>query len=152
MHALRKVCICHHFLLFPRYSRVRSFVSRLLQNPRPRLAHALCAPLNRARTHTHTQTAFKCAWNGTPVVKVRFHLLNQADAEAERNFRDELAVVARLAHPNIVQFLGRCRGELAFVVAHCAHGSLFDVLFSKVLSYPAQRGRLFVLCDAAARV
>ena len=92
------------------------------------------SPTHRVWPHAlRTQTAFKCAWNGTPVVKVRFHLLNQADAEAERNFRDELAVVARLAHPNIVQFLGRCRGELAFVVAHCAHGSLFDVLFSKVL-------------------
>jgi serine/threonine protein kinase len=75
------------------------------------------------------KSAYKCDWNGTPVVKVKFHMLNQEDKDAQRNFRDELAVVARLAHPNIVQFLGRCKNELAFVVSFCPNGSLFDVLF-----------------------
>jgi hypothetical protein len=73
--------------------------------------------------------AYRCDWNGTPVVKVAFHMENQNQKEAEKNFREELAVVARLVHPNIVQFLGRCQGELAFIIAHCANGSLFDVLF-----------------------
>ncbi len=36
-------------------------------------------------------------------------------------------MVAKLAHPNIVQFLGICKSEMAFVIAHCSNGSLFDV-------------------------
>eukprot|EP00455_Lapot_gusevi_P003581 TRINITY_DN11461_c0_g1_i2.p1 TRINITY_DN11461_c0_g1~~TRINITY_DN11461_c0_g1_i2.p1 ORF type:complete len:299 (-),score=37.20 TRINITY_DN11461_c0_g1_i2:19-891(-) len=75
------------------------------------------------------KSAYRCDWNGTPVVKMLFHLQNQDDKEAEQNFVDELQVVAQLAHPNIVQFLGRCREELAFVIAYCSYGSLFDVLF-----------------------
>ena len=97
--------------------------------------------------HGSFKSAYKCDWNGTPVVKVKFHLLNQNDKDAERNFRDELAVVARLAHPNIVQFLGRCRGELAFVMAHCANGSIFDVLFdNKTPARVAARKQLTEVC------
>ncbi len=75
------------------------------------------------------KTAIKCDWNGTPVVKMLFHLESQDDGAALRNFREEVGVVAKLVHPNIVQFLGMVKNEMAFVIAHMSNGSLFDVLF-----------------------
>ena len=75
------------------------------------------------------KSAFKCDWNGTPVVKMNFHLDNQDNAEANKNFREELSILAKMAHPNIVQFLGRCKNEPAFVISYCSNGSLFDLLF-----------------------
>ena len=75
------------------------------------------------------KSAFKADWNGTPVVKMVFHLDNVENAVALKNFKEELLVISKMTHPNIIQFLGRCKDEPAFVIGYCSNGSLFDLIF-----------------------
>jgi len=74
---------------------------------------------------------FKAAWRGMPVVcKV---LKNHEDAVKDLEFQNEIAVLSRLRHPNLVLFLGACLDwEPKFILTeYLAGGSLEDVFRGK---------------------
>ncbi|KAI7838582.1 hypothetical protein COHA_007653 [Chlorella ohadii] len=81
-------------------------------------------------------TVYRARWHETPVaVKVlvdRDASLENAGLELPdekmRELEDEAAVMIRMRHPNVVQFLGLCQLPPALVTEYCARGSLYSCL------------------------
>ena len=67
----------------------------------------------------------------------------QADTKAVDQFKREMAVIAKLEHPNIVRFIdsGSDEGTFFFVMEYCDGGSLADVARNNggTLSWPTLR-------------
>lgn len=75
----------------------------------------------------------RTAKGGTPVAVKIMLSRAQADAKSIEQFKREMAVIAKLRHPNIVRFLdsGSDEGTFFFVMDYCDGGSLADVARSK---------------------
>ncbi len=71
----------------------------------------------------------RTAVGGTPVAVKIMLSRAQADAKSVEQFKREMAVIAKLCHPNIVRFLdsGSDEGTFFFVMDYCDGGSLADV-------------------------
>jgi hypothetical protein len=70
----------------------------------------------------------RTAKGGTPVAVKIMLSRAQADAKSIEQFKREMAVIAKLRHPNIVRFLdsGSDEGTFFFVMDYCDGGSLAD--------------------------
>ena len=70
----------------------------------------------------------RTATGGAPVAVKIMLSRAQADARAVEQFKREMAVIAKLRHPNIVRFLdsGSDQGTFFFVMDYCDGGSLAD--------------------------
>ncbi len=71
----------------------------------------------------------------------------QADTRAVEQFKREMAVIAKLRHPNIVRFLdsGSDEGTFFFVMEYCDGGSLSDIARSNGGSLPWEALRPWAL-------
>lgn len=68
-------------------------------------------------------------------------------AKTVSDFLSEVALMAKLRHPNVVALVGACERPLCLVTEYCARGNLYDILRS-----PAPLGlsrRLSIAADAA---
>jgi len=70
----------------------------------------------------------RTAVGGTPVAVKIMLSRAQADAKSVEQFKREMAVIAKLRHPNIVRFLdsGSDEGTFFFVMDYCDGGSIAD--------------------------
>lgn len=96
---------------------------------------------------------WKGSWRGTPVAVKVLSPVCQASLPEKLSvaFNDEVAMLARLRHPNICLFMGACLAppNRAIVTEFVARGSLWDVLrtpnlfsgFSGPLHWPAWASR-----------
>jgi len=73
---------------------------------------------------------FKAAWRGMPVVcKV---LKDHEDAVKDLEFQNEIAVLSRLRHPNLVLFLGACLDwEPKFILTEYLPGGTLEDVFQR---------------------
>jgi hypothetical protein len=92
---------------------------------------------------------FQAVYSGGEVaVKLLLRRPGAAGEKAEEDFKAEVALLARLEHPNIVAFIGVCPDPLALVTEFCARGNLFDLLHAEDLELP-WRLRVSFALDAA---
>lgn len=107
---------------------------------------------------------FKASWKRTDVAfKVlgeRNGVMTLSNSDAEtlgRELQKEASLMAKLRHPNIVQFLGICLSPPCLVTEYCSKGSLTKLLFeartdpTRALELTWQR-RLGLLADAGRGV
>lgn len=84
---------------------------------------------------------YKGTWHGTDVAIKRF-LEQNLSPSTVREFRDEVMIMSKLRHPNIVLFMGAVTkpGELAIVTQFVPRGALFRLLHRfKVVMDPRRR-------------
>jgi serine/threonine protein kinase len=94
---------------------------------------------------------YRASWNGCLVaVKRLFDPLITDELRAE--FANEVRVLSRLRHPNIVQFLACCSKppHLCIVTEFMARGSLYHVLYSSAVEMPRERQNTIIKQLAAA--
>lgn len=73
-------------------------------------------------------TVYHGTLNTTPVaVKV----LNPAGSQGELEFYREVAILARVKHPNITALVGACKEKMCLVYELAARGSLHDQLHAR---------------------
>ena len=72
---------------------------------------------------------YKAKWRGTAVA-VKTLAVHQLSPEVVRDFRDEIAVLSSLRHPNILLFMGACTTapNYAIVTELMSRGSVWDLL------------------------
>lgn len=82
-------------------------------------------------------------WNGTEVAIKIYHEQNLS-ADLIKEFKAEVAMMARLVHPNIVMFLGAViePGKLAIVTEFVSCGSLFSLLHGQTSTDVKRRNAL----------
>lgn len=92
---------------------------------------------------------YKGAWRESEVAIKKFMEQN-VSASVLQEFKDEVEIMARLRHPNIVLFMGAvCRpGELAIVTQFMPRGSLFRILHRSRVELDGRR-RLHMAVDVA---
>eukprot|EP01102_Stenamoeba_stenopodia_P005500 TRINITY_DN1622_c0_g2_i2.p1 TRINITY_DN1622_c0_g2~~TRINITY_DN1622_c0_g2_i2.p1 ORF type:complete len:1266 (-),score=432.26 TRINITY_DN1622_c0_g2_i2:37-3834(-) len=83
-------------------------------------------------------------------VAVKKLLFTQVDDSALGDFKQEIALMSNLKHPNVLRLVGACTepGHYAIVTELMARGSLEDLIFTKKVEIPL-RLRLRMLKDAA---
>jgi len=92
---------------------------------------------------------YKGTWGGTEVAVKRF-LETKLSPQLLQEFKDEVAIMARLRHPNVVLFMGAITrpGELAIVTQFMPRGSLFRLLHRAQVPLDPRR-RLMIAMDIA---
>eukprot|EP00798_Chlamydomonas_sp_ICE-L_P014009 gene14009-19943_t len=92
---------------------------------------------------------YKGVWRGTEVAIKKLLEQNLCPASL-RDFRDEVSVMSRLRHPNIVLFLGAVvmEAQLAIITAFVPRGSLFRILHRARADLDPRR-RLNIALDIA---
>ncbi|KAJ5073982.1 ankyrin repeat-containing protein [Anaeramoeba ignava] len=81
--------------------------------------------------------SFKEVWHGTwlglDVAVLKLLTGPQMSKEEIDDFNNELNMLSKLSHPNIVQFIGSCTTEpnMALVMEYCSGGSLYSYLHSE---------------------
>lgn len=72
-------------------------------------------------------------WRGTRVAVKTLHTQLSARPEVEREFRDELMLLKKLRHPNIVQFLGAVTlsQPMMLITEYLSRGDLHEILQRK---------------------
>nr|GLL34675.1 serine/threonine-protein kinase EDR1-like isoform X1 [Ipomoea trifida] len=92
---------------------------------------------------------FRGFWNGTEVA-IKVFLEQDLTAENMEDFCNEISILSRLRHPNVILFLGACTKppHLSMVTEYMEMGSLYYLIHlsgqKKLLSW---RRRLKMLCD-----
>ncbi|KAK1404887.1 Mitogen activated protein kinase kinase [Heracleum sosnowskyi] len=92
---------------------------------------------------------FRGTWNGTDVA-IKVFLEQDLTSENMEDFCNEIAILGRLRHPNVILFLGACMKPpcLSMVTEYMEMGSLYYLIHSsgqkKILSW---RKRLKMLLD-----
>ncbi|KAA8524239.1 hypothetical protein F0562_010662 [Nyssa sinensis] len=92
---------------------------------------------------------FRGIWNGTDVA-IKVFLEQDLTAENIEDFCNEISILSRLRHPNVILFLGACTKppRLSMVTEYMEMGSLYYLIHlsgqKKKLSW---RRRLKMLCD-----
>ncbi|KAG6661727.1 serine/threonine-protein kinase EDR1 isoform X3 [Carya illinoinensis] len=92
---------------------------------------------------------FRGIWNGTEVA-IKVFLEQDLTAENMEDFCNEISILSRLRHPNVILFLGACMKppRLSMVTEYMELGSLYYLIHlsgqKKKLSW---RRRLKMLCD-----
>ncbi|KAG8659892.1 probable serine/threonine-protein kinase SIS8 isoform X2 [Manihot esculenta] len=92
---------------------------------------------------------FRGVWNGTDVA-IKVFLEQDLTAENMEDFCNEISILSRLRHPNVILFLGACvkPPHLSMVTEYMEMGSLYYMIHlsgqKKRLSW---RRRLKMLCD-----
>jgi tRNA A-37 threonylcarbamoyl transferase component Bud32 len=94
---------------------------------------------------------YKGTWRGTEVAVKRFLEQQDLSPQLVQEFRDEVAMMARLRHPNIVLFLGAVTRppHLAIVTQFMPRGSLFRLIHRSTTSSLDARRRLAIALDIA---
>jgi hypothetical protein len=96
-------------------------------------AHRRQTPPSPAHVSCIGQGAFgsvhRAVWHGTPVA-VKVLLCKDLDPQVLSEFAQEVLVMARMRHPNVVLFMGACtHSPHRYIVTEMAErGSLWDVL------------------------
>jgi serine/threonine protein kinase len=92
---------------------------------------------------------YRGTWRGTEVAIKRFLEQNLSPVTI-REFRDEVMIMSKLRHPNIVLFMGAVTqsNQLAIVTQFVARGSLFRLLHRTKEVLDARR-RLNMAMDIA---
>ncbi|KAF5458603.1 hypothetical protein F2P56_022624 [Juglans regia] len=72
---------------------------------------------------------FRCIWNGTEVA-VKVFLEQDLTAENMEDFCNEISILSRLRHPNVILFLGACMRppRLSMVTEYMEMGSLYYLI------------------------
>lgn len=83
-------------------------------------------------------------YRGADVAIKKLNLSPTQAAPVLREFVSEVALLARLRHPNIVLFFGACTHPMLVVTEFCERGNLFNLLHSEVEMSWALRLRLAV--------
>ncbi|XP_061968195.1 probable serine/threonine-protein kinase SIS8 isoform X1 [Populus nigra] len=92
---------------------------------------------------------FRGVWNGTDVA-IKVFLEQDLTAENMEDFCNEISILSRLRHPNVILFLGACTRppRLSMVTEYMEMGSLYYLIHlsgqKKKLSW---RRKLKMLCD-----
>ncbi|KAL6991214.1 mitogen-activated protein kinase kinase kinase [Sarracenia purpurea var. burkii] len=92
---------------------------------------------------------FRGIWNGTDVA-IKVFLEQDLTVENVEDFCNEISILSRLRHPNVILFLGACTKppQLSMVTEYMERGSLYHLIHvtgqKKGLSW---RRRLKMLCD-----
>ncbi|XP_052181016.1 probable serine/threonine-protein kinase SIS8 isoform X2 [Diospyros lotus] len=92
---------------------------------------------------------FRGIWNGTDVA-IKVFLVQDLTVENIEDFCNEISILSRLRHPNVILFLGACTKppRLSIVTEYMEMGSLYHLIHmsgqKKRLSW---RRRLKMLCD-----
>ncbi|OVA13621.1 Protein kinase domain [Macleaya cordata] len=92
---------------------------------------------------------FRGIWNGTDVA-IKVFLEQDLTVENMEDFCNEISILSRLRHPNVILFLGACMNprHLSFVTEYMEMGSLYYLIHTsgqkKKLSW---RRRLKMMCD-----
>ncbi|KAI3958269.1 hypothetical protein MKW92_002001 [Papaver armeniacum] len=92
---------------------------------------------------------FRGIWNGTDVA-IKIFLEQDLTTENMEDFCNEISILSRLRHPNVILFLGACMNptHLSFVTEYMEMGSLYYLIHmsgqKKKLSW---RKRLKMMCD-----
>eukprot|EP00898_Chlorokybus_atmophyticus_P005628 jgi/Chlat1/6066/Chrsp4S06345 len=79
---------------------------------------------------------WKVQWRGTEVAVKKMLQTLETDIVATQEFRDEIALLPKLQHPHIVQFLGACSKPgypLMIVTEFLPRGNLHDIMFRQRL-------------------
>jgi hypothetical protein len=94
---------------------------------------------------------YKGTWRGTEVAVKRFIEQQDLSPQLVQEFRDEVAMMARLRHPNIVLFLGAVTRppHLAIVTQFMPRGSLFRLIHRSTTSSLDARRRHAIALDIA---
>jgi len=94
-------------------------------------------------------TVFKGKMRGKAVAIKKLNV-QQFDDETLASFKQEVAVMSKLRHPNIVSFLGACfePGEYMMVTELMARGSLWDLLHDEKVNLSFKK-RMKMAKDAA---
>jgi hypothetical protein len=94
---------------------------------------------------------YKGTWRGTEVAVKRFIEQQNLSPQLVQEFRDEVAMMARLRHPNIVLFLGAVTRppHLAIVTQFMPRGSLFRLIHRSTTSSLDARRRHAIAMDIA---
>ena len=86
----------------------------------------------------------KGRWRGT-IVAIKMDSSKSTDAR----FRNEIEILFRLRHPNLVLMMGLNMKRRFIVLEYCSGGNLFDLLHRKGLIDLSWRQRLKILIDIA---
>lgn len=92
---------------------------------------------------------FRCIWNGTEVA-VKVFLEQDLNEENIEDFANEISILSRIRHPNVILFLGACTTppRLSVITEFMEMGSLYHLIHvsGQKNSLSWQR-RLKMLCD-----
>ncbi|CAM8982855.1 unnamed protein product [Rhodiola kirilowii] len=92
---------------------------------------------------------FHGAWNGTEVA-IKVFLEQDLNAENMKDFCNEISILSRLRHPNVILFLGACTKppHLSMVTEYMDGGSLYNLIhLSGLKAKLSWRRRLKMLRD-----
>ncbi|PUZ74858.1 hypothetical protein GQ55_1G100200 [Panicum hallii var. hallii] len=92
---------------------------------------------------------FRGLWNGTDVA-IKVFLEQDLTTENMKDFCNEISILSRLRHPNVILFLGACMKppHLSLVTEYMELGSLYSLIHSKMHKMKLHwKRRLKMLCD-----
>ncbi|XP_059290669.1 serine/threonine-protein kinase EDR1-like isoform X1 [Lycium ferocissimum] len=92
---------------------------------------------------------FRCSWNGTEVA-VKVFLEQDLTEENIEDFANEISILSRIRHPNVILFLGACTTppRLSVVTEFMEMGSLYHLIHvSGQKNNLSWQRRLKMLCD-----
>ncbi|KAJ8549479.1 hypothetical protein K7X08_033186 [Anisodus acutangulus] len=92
---------------------------------------------------------FRCTWNGTEVA-VKVFLEQDLTEENIEDFANEISILSRVRHPNVILFLGACTTppRLSVVTEFMEMGSLYHLIHvSRQKNNLSWQRRLKMLCD-----
>uniref|UniRef100_A0A1D1Y907 non-specific serine/threonine protein kinase n=2 Tax=Anthurium amnicola TaxID=1678845 RepID=A0A1D1Y907_9ARAE len=91
---------------------------------------------------------FRGIWNGTDVA-IKVFLEQDLTAENMENFCNEISILSRLRHPNVILFLGACMKppKLSMVTEYMDMGSLYYLIHTTGQKKLSWRRRLRMLRD-----